>query len=51
MDTESEQEWHKSKDKEMTQLFWNKFNATNFTTQFFFPTCYLLVQVIEGKII
>ena len=51
MDTETfELEWRKSKGKEMSQLFWNKFNVMDFITQFFFPTCHVPVQVIEGKI-
>ena len=44
MDTEFELEWQKSKDKELTRLFWNKFNFLDFSTKF-------MVQVIEGKIV
>ena len=29
MDTEFELEWQKSKDKELTRLFWNKFNVSD----------------------
>ena len=37
-DTEFELEWQKSKDKELTWLFWNKFNVSDFSTLvFFFP--------------
>ena len=35
MDTEFELEWQKSKDKEFTRLFWNKFNVSDFSTRFF----------------
>ena len=34
MDTEFELEWQKSKDKELTRLFWNKFNVSDFSTRF-----------------
>ena len=37
MDNEFELEWQKSKDKELTQFFWNKFSVSDFSTQFFFP--------------
>ena len=36
MDTEFELEWHKSKDKELTLFFINKFNVWDFSTLFFF---------------
>ena len=39
MDTEFELEWHKSKDKELTLFFIDKFNVWDFSTLFFFPTC------------
>ena len=42
MDTEFELEWQKSKDKEMTWLFWNKFDVSDFSTWFFFLTCHAL---------
>ena len=29
MDTEFELEWQKSKNKELTRLFWNKFNVSD----------------------
>ena len=54
MDTEFELEWQKSKDKELTRLFWNKFDVSDFSTWFFFPdlSCpYNMVQDIEGKIV
>ena len=34
MDTELE--WQKSKDKELTRLFWNKFNVSDYTVYGFF---------------
>ena len=43
----------KSKDKECTQLFWNKFNVSDFSSWFFLPDlsrAYDMVRVIEGKI-
>ena len=43
MDTEFELEWQKSKDKELTRLFWNKFNVSDFSTRFFFLTCHALI--------
>ena len=48
MDTEFELEWHRSKDKELTLFFINKFNVWDFSTLFFFR---LVRRVIEGKII
>ena len=54
MDTEFELEWQKSKDKELSRLFWNKFNVSDFSTQFFFPDlslAYNKVRVIEGKMV
>ena len=54
MDTEFELDWQKSKDKELMQLLWNKFNVSDFSTRFFFPdlsrAC-KMVRVIKGKII
>ena len=35
MDTEFDLEWQKSKDKELTRFFWNKFNVSDFSTRFF----------------
>ena len=35
MDTEFELVWQKSKDKEFTRLFRNKFNVSDFSTRFF----------------
>ena len=35
MDTEFDLERQKSKDKELTRLFWNKFNVSDFSTRFF----------------
>ena len=49
MDTEFELEWHKSKDKELTLFFINKFNVWDFSTLVFFFR--LVRRVIEGKII
>ena len=43
----------KSKDKECTQFFWNKFNVSDFSSWFFLPDlsrAYDMVRVIEGKI-
>ena len=54
MDTEFELDWQKSKDKELMQLLWNKFNVSDFSTRFFFPDlsrAYNMVRVIKGKII
>ena len=48
MDTEFELEWRKSKDKELTLFFINKFNVWDFSTLFFFR---LVRRVIEGKIL
>ena len=48
MDTEFELEWRKSKDKELTLFFINKFNVWDFSTLFFFR---LVMRVIEGKIL
>ena len=48
IDTEFELEWHKSKDKELTPFFIDKFNVWDFSTLFFFR---LVRRVIEGKII
>ena len=52
MDTEFELEWQKSKDKEFTRLFWNKFNVPDFSTRFFpdLWRAHNMVRVIEGKI-
>ena len=54
MDTEFEVDWQKSKDKELMQLLWNKFNVSDFSTRFFSPdlsrACNM-VRVIKGKII
>ena len=52
MDTEFELEWQKSKDKELTRLFWNTFNVPDFSTQFFSDLSrgHNMVRVIEGKI-
>ena len=36
MDTEFEQEWPNSKEKELTWLFWTKFNVLDFSTCFFY---------------
>ena len=51
MDTEFELEWQKNKDKELTRLFWNKFNVS--VHGFFFTDLsrayYNMVRVIEGK--
>ena len=43
----------KSKDKELTWLFWNKFNVSDFSARFFpdFSRAYNMVRVIEGKIV
>ena len=39
MDTEFELEWlKKSKDKEFTPLFWNKFNISDLVHRLFSPT-------------
>ena len=49
MDTEFELKWQKSKDKEFTRLFWNKFQY-----MVFFPDLSHadnMVRVIEGKIV
>ena len=53
MDTEFELEWQKSKYKEFTLLFWNKFNVSDFSTRFFpdLSRAYNMVRVIEGKIV
>ena len=54
MGTEFELKWQKSKDKEFTRLFWNKFNVSDFSTRFFFPDLSHgdnMVRVIEGKIV
>ena len=53
MDTEFELEWQKSKDKELTQLFWNKFNVLDFSTRFFSDLSRTnnMVRVIGGKIV
>ena len=53
MDTEFELEWPKSKDKELTQLSWNKFNFSDFSRRFFpyLSRAYNVVRVIEGKIV
>ena len=52
MDTEFELVWQKSKDKEFTRLFWNKFNVSDFSTRFFtrLVRAYNMFRVIEGKI-
>ena len=47
MDTEFELESQKSKDKESTRLFGNKFNVSDFSTQFFLPTCHALITWFE----
>ena len=36
MGTEFELEWHKSKDKDLTLLFINKLNVSDFSALFFF---------------
>ena len=54
MDTEFELDWQKSKDKELMQLLWNKFNVLDLSNRFLFPDlsrAYNMVQVIKGKII
>ena len=54
MDTEFELEWQKSKYKELTWLFWNKFNGFGLQYTFFSPDlsrAYNMVRVIKGKII
>ena len=53
VDTEFELEWQKSKDKELTSLFWYKFNVSDFNTRFFSDLLrvYKMVWVIEGKIV
>ena len=54
MDTEFEVDWQKSKDKELMQLLWNKFNVLDLSNRFLFPDlsrAYNMVQVIKGKII
>ena len=46
--------WQKSKDKEFSWLFWNKFSVSDFTTLTFPPDLSCaenMVRVIEGKII
>ena len=48
MDNEFELEWHKSKDKELTLFFINKFNVWDRQYTVFFR---LVRRVIEGKII
>ena len=50
MDTKFELEWQKSKDKEFARLFWNKFNVSDFRTQFFpnLSRAYNMVWVIDG---
>ena len=48
MDPEFELEWQLSKDKDLTRLFWNQFNVSDLSTQFFSPA-YNMVRVIEGK--
>ena len=47
MDAEFELEWQKSKDKEFTRLFWNKYYVSDFSTRFFFPTCHALITWFE----
>ena len=50
MDTEFELEWQKSKDKEFTRLFWDKFKLIQcFGLQYtvFFPTCHALITWFE----
>ena len=53
INTKFELEWQKSKDKEFTGLFWNKFDVSDFSTLFFpdFSRAYNMVRVIEGKIV
>ena len=54
MDTEFELEWQKSKDKELTRLFWNGFIMSRTSVHGFFPDlshAYNMVRVIEGKIV
>ena len=52
MDTKFELEWQKSKDKEFTRLFWNKFIVSDFSRRFFrdLSRAYNMARVIEGKI-
>ena len=54
MDTVLEPVWQKSKDKEFSRLFWNKFSVSDFTTLTFPPDLSCaenMVRVIKGKII
>ena len=44
MDTEFELEWHKSKDKKLPRLFWNKFKTSEHS---FFPACHALKTWFE----
>ena len=39
--------WQKSKDKEFSWLFWNKFSVSDFTTLTFPPTCQALKTWFE----
>ena len=54
MDTEFEPEWQKIKDKELTRLFWNKFNVSDFSTRFFtrlVTRLYRWFEYIQGEIV
>ena len=46
-------EWQNSNDKELSRLFWNKFNVLDFSTWFCSDLlcAFNMVQVIEGKIV
>ena len=49
--SEFELEWQKSKDKELTRLFWNKLNVSDFSTLFLISNlsdASNMVWVIEG---
>ena len=47
MDTEFELELHKSKDKELTRLFLNKFIVLDVSTLFLFSNCQVLKMLFE----
>ena len=47
MDPEFELEWHKSKDKELTRLFWNKIQCFVLQYTVFFPARQALITWLE----